>query len=63
VVGGGGANKMSAAIGGVTGTFNHYPVLRRHDKLFDRIFFDILLFFTHFENLNHDYHDTLKKFP
>jgi len=38
MAGGGGANKMSAAIGGVTGTFNSYPVLRRHDKLFDRIF-------------------------
>jgi len=33
VVNGGDANKMSAAIGGVTGTFNHYPVLRRHDKM------------------------------
>jgi len=31
--GGDGGNKMSAAIGGVTGTFNHYPVLRRHDKI------------------------------
>jgi len=33
VASGGGANKMSAAIGGVTETFNHYPDLRRHDEI------------------------------
>jgi len=36
IAGGGGANKISAAseaTGGVTETFNHYPVLTRHDKI------------------------------
>jgi len=40
------AGKMSAAISGVTGSSDHYPVLRRHGQNYFIVFFDILLFYS-----------------
>jgi len=56
VAGGGGANKistMTAAISGVTETFNQSQDVMT--KLFHRIFSTVYYFFSHFESYNHEY--------
>jgi len=53
------STKCWVAIDGVTGMFNHYPVLIVMTKLFDHKMFLYSISFTHFEIFDHDYDYTV----